>query len=544
VTETPEPSGRPEKEQKGGSGRAWPRRVLIGVTGFLIFCLVAAGAVIGYARYRYDQVHKVDIGPQSAGPSPTGTMNILLAGDNCRACLNGKQANAFGTGAEVAGGRSDVTMVLHLDLDSGKASLLSIPRDLFLPIPGTDSANRIDAALNNGPKALVQQIEDDLGIPIDHYVSVNFDTFQTIINDLGGIDMYFPTQLKDAYSALNITQTGCVHLDGFQALAVVRARHLYYYQNGRWEYDGFGDLSRIKRDHVFLQVMASEVEHQLTNPLKLNSIVGDLAPQLEVDSGMSLGTMVSLVRQFRNINPANVPTYTLPIVVDDNTYYYRGVDYGQVVFPAYPADAQVIAQFLGKAPSTPRSPSNVTVQVVNGSGLFNQATKTASALADLGYQVVGTGDTTHVGNPAESIVYYSPGHQNDAFSMAAQLAGLVTVAPLPGSTTPLSNSGSSGSASTTTTAASRHFDPGLDSGATLTIVTGSSLVVSPPPAPPTTTSSTAPTTTIRSGSTTRPTPTTASTTTTTTIPLGPGLGPPTAAQEQTPNFDPVACPGK
>jgi LCP family protein required for cell wall assembly len=490
---------------------------MIALVGVLIVGLLAAGGVLAYARYRYDQIHKVDIG--STTFSPTGTMNILLAGDNCRACLNGQQANAFGTGAEVGGGRSDVTMVLHLDLSTGKAALLSIPRDLFLPIPGTDRANRIDAALNSGPKALVAQIEDDLGIPIDHYVSVNFDTFQSIVNDLGGIDMYFTDPVKDAQSALNVAATGCVHLNGFQALAVVRSRHLYYYQGGYWHYDGFGDLSRIKRDHVFLQVMATAVEGQLTNPFKINSIVGTLAPQLEVDSGLSLSTMISLVREFRHLDPAGVPTYTLPVVVDPNPYYYRGANYGDVVFPDYPADAQTIASFLG-APAPAASPAGVTVEVLNGTGAYNQAARTGTALAALGYSVTGASDTTHVGTPAETTVYYAPGHRADAFGLAGRLSGLVAVGSLPagtpGSTAP-------------TAQVSPVTDPGLGSGADLTVVTGTGFAVNPPP-PPSSTSSAGP-------AAAKAVPTT-----TTTVPLGSGLGAPTPAQEPTPSFDPTACP--
>ena len=487
--------------------------VLVGV---LIVGLLAAGGVLAYARYRFDQIHKVDIG--STTFSPTGTMNILLAGDNCRACLNGKQSNAFGTGAEVGGGRSDVTMMLHLDLSTGKAALLSIPRDLFLPIPGSDSANRIDAALNGGPRALVAQIEDDLGIPVDHYVAVNFDTFQAIVDDLGGIDMYFPYPVKDSQSALNVTSTGCVHLNGFQALAVVRSRHLYYYQGGYWHYDGFGDLSRIKRDHAFLQVMAAAVEGQLTNPFKINSIMGTLAPQLEVDSGLSLSTMISLVREFRHLDPTGVPTYTLPIVVDPNSYYYRGANYGDVVFPDYPADAQTIAAFLGTPVPAP-SPAGVTVAVLNGTGAYNQAARTGTALAALGYSVVGAADTTHVGTPAETTVYYAPGHHADAIGLAARLSGLVAVGALPtgtpGSTVP-------------TGAASSVTGPGLASGAEVTVVTGSGFVVGPPA------SAVAPTTGPNSAK--------AGTATTTTVSLGAGLGAPTPAQAPAPSFDPTACP--
>ncbi|HET9732235.1 MAG TPA: LCP family protein [Acidimicrobiales bacterium] len=507
---------RPAEEDGSRRRPRRARRVLIAVVGTLIVALLGAGGVLGYARYRYDQIHKVDIG--STAFSPTGTMNILLAGDNCRACLNGKQSNAFGTGAEVGGGRSDVTMVLHLDLSTGKAALLSIPRDLFLPLPGTDRANRIDAALNSGPKALVAQIEDDLGIPIDHYLAVNFDTFQSIVDDLGGIDMYFADPVKDAQSALNVATTGCVHLNGFQALAVVRSRHLYYYQGGYWHYDGFGDLSRIKRDHVFLQVMATAVEGQLTNPFKINSIMGTLAPQLEVDSGLSLPTMISLVRQFRHLDPAGVPTYTLPIVVDPNPYYYRGANYGDVVFPDYPADAQTVAAFLGTPVPAP-SPAGVTVSVLNGTGAYNQAARTATALAALGYSVSGAADTTHVGTPAETTVYYAPGHRADAIGLAARLSGLVAVGSLPTGTT----------ASTAPTAAgSSVTDPALASGAELTVVTGTGFVVSPPPSATTTT-------TGRSAAKAVPA-------TTTTVALGAGLGAPTPAQEPAPSFDPTACP--
>ncbi|HZU73659.1 MAG TPA: LCP family protein [Acidimicrobiales bacterium] len=520
--------------------RYWMRRLWVGTALVLVLALIGTGGLYGYARYRYGQIHKVDIRHRPILTSATGTMNILLAGDNCRACLNGRQAAAFGTGSEVGGGRSDVTMVLHLDLRSGKASLLSIPRDLFLPVPGTTTANRIDAALNHGPEALVEQIEDDLGIPIDHYVSVNFDTFQSIVDDLGGIDMYFPTPVKDAYSGLKVTATGCQHLDGFQALAVVRARHLYYFQNGSWHYDGFGDLSRIKRDHVFLQVMAAYVQHHLTNPLAVNQIVGTVAPQLEVDSGLALGTMVSLARQFRSLNAAGVPTYTLPVVVDPGTYYYRGANYGDVVFPDYPDDSTTIAQFLGQPAPAPAAPG-LAVSVLNGTGARNQAATTASSLSGLGYDIAATGDTAPVGSPAETTVYYSAGHRDDALALASHLTGLVAVGPLPSAVGPPSSpaavaSVATASASGPAVSASGPTDPvtAAASGAALVVVTGTSFAVSPPPIPtnPTGTATPAPANPASAPAQT----------TTTTSPVPSGLGAPTPAQASLPDFDPTACP--
>ena len=104
---------------------------------------------------------------------------------------------------------SDVVMILHLDPNKKTASILSIPRDLFVPNARATGANKIDAALVEGPEQLVSAIEEDFGIPIHHYVELNFDSFQGVVNALGGIKMYFPEPVFDAYSGLNVPTAGC-----------------------------------------------------------------------------------------------------------------------------------------------------------------------------------------------------------------------------------------------------------------------------------------------------------------------------------------------
>ncbi|MCL4422577.1 MAG: LCP family protein [Actinobacteria bacterium] len=326
-------------------------------------------------------------------------------------------------------------MLLHLDPANKTAFILSIPRDLFLPIPGTYNANRVDSALNAGPQRLVQTIEDDLGIPINHYVELNFDTFQNVVNALGGLDMYFPDPVKDAYSGLNITTPGCQHLNGTQALAVVRARHMYYYQNGQWNYDPTGDLGRIKRDHEFLRILASQVRQRgLSNPLTANAIVGSVLPDLKVDSGFSLSDMVHLVLTFHSVNPASIPTDTLSVVIDPNSYYYKGANYGDVVFPAQPFDQQTIDQFLGLSapPGSGISPSSVSVQVLNGTGTPGQAAQTASQLQALGFNVSGTGNSTPVGPVFnETTIYYPKGEIAQAELLESKLGGQVIIGEAP-----------------------------------------------------------------------------------------------------------------
>lgn len=474
------------------------RRVLVGANIFVALCLIAGAAGYAYVTYRNDQVRRIGVAGLS-GEKGDQPINILLVGDNCRNCLNGSQANAFGTGSQVGGGRSDVTMVLHLDPKTHAARLLSIPRDLFLPIPGSAKANRIDANLNQGPQALVSAVQADLGIPITHFVELNFDSFQGVVNALGGIEMYFPVPLRDAYSALNITHSGCQSLNGFQALAVVRARHLYYEQNGKWLYDPSGDLGRIARDHEFLRILAAGVLNKgISNPLTANSIISTIAPQLQVDSGFSLSKMLTFVRQFRHVDPNAVPTYTLPVVVDPNSYYYRGADYGDVIFPTQPQDQQVIAKFLGSSGATANvAPSGISVQVVNGTGLPQQAELVSQGLGTLGFHATVAGNVSPVGSPAETTVYYPPNQLDSALRVQQDLIGLVTVGPNP-------PSGASGSA--------------IFSPSAVTVVTGTGLGVA---------------TAAPSGSS----PTTAP-------PVSANQGPPTPSQSPLASYDPTACPAR
>ncbi|MCL4422408.1 MAG: LCP family protein [Actinobacteria bacterium] len=424
-------------------------RFIVGMTILVAICLLATGGTYAYVLYRYHQIAKVPVAGLRQGRTSAQTTNILLVGDNSRCALQkyskfyAKQKAHFGSCSNVGGGRSDVTMVLHLDPATHSAYLLSIPRDLWLPIPGGHGLElRVDDTLNSaedsylhmdfGPSLLVKTIEDDLGIPIDHYVELNFYTFEQVVNTLGGVKMYFPTQLKDYYSGLRITHSGCQHLNGTQALALVRARHLYYLDNGQWRYDGTGDLGRIKRSHIFLRVLATEVEHRaLSNPLTANSLLGSILPYLKVDSGFTLADMVKMALAFRHVSPNSVPVATLPVIVWGQPYHdlsnpsnYQAP--GEVVFPFQPQDQSVIAQFLGKSQDPPWqgiSPSSVSVTVLNGSGHSGQASSTAAKLSALGYNATDAGSATPGGNPAETVVRYAPGDISAGEKVLSDIAG-------------------------------------------------------------------------------------------------------------------------
>ncbi len=413
----------------------WARRLSLGVLVLVLFVGGLTGAAFAYVAYRNHQIHRVRVGSLqvSAGPN-VGTQTFLMIGSTSRCVLNGKQANAFGSCAQgITGVNSDVVMLLRADQANHTVRILSIPRDLVLQNVRPGQFHKIDAALADGPTQLVKVIEQDFGIPINHFVELNFDSFQGIVNSIGGIRMYFPTPEKDLYSSLNIKTKGCHLLNGFEALAVVRARHLEYGSHLQY-YDGSGDLGRIIRDHEFLRVLAGQVaSHGLGNPISDNSLIGSIAPQLTVDSGLSVTDMINLVLTFHGISPSAVPQWTLPNIEDHADYMYQGYDYGSVVFPAYPQDQRVIDQFLGLStpPSSSLPASSVTLSVVDGTANPAGTARASSKLSALGFHVISGGSATPVGPVSEAIVYYKAGHLAQAQRVADSLTGIVSLAEGP-----------------------------------------------------------------------------------------------------------------
>ena len=499
--------------RKKSRQRTTRRLLRVGVVVVAVL-VVLAGAAVGYGEYRNHQIHRIKVGDLVAQP-PSGVENVVLVGSTSRCALK-QQNKAFGLCSEgVTGVNSDVVMILHLDPNNKTAAILSIPRDLFVPNARASGANKIDAALVEGPQQLVSAIEEDFGIPIHHYVELNFDSFQGVVNALGGIKMYFPEPVFDAYSGLNVATAGCHALNGFQALEVVRARHLQYKSpttttndHADWPQDPESDLSRIRRDHEFLRVLSSAVAARgLSNPVTDNDLLGAVAPQLQVDSSFSLSAMFGLVTTFHGINTAKTPQLTLPVVVLSSLdYYFQGYDYGNVELTSQPNDMHAVSSFLGIGPDDDTMtgkplppPKSVTVSVLNGTGQSGQAGQTASALQALGFDTVGEGDTTASGSLSETYVYYSsPSHLADAEQVLHSLTGPATL----------------GRAPTT-------------DGADVTVVTGSDLSINAPSKSTSTSSGTTPS----SSSTTTAAPSSSSA----------PLQPPTAPTQALAPFDPRSC---
>ncbi len=524
--------------------KKWKKRSIFSAISVVVLIIVLIGGAFGYALYRYHQIHRVNV-VGLKGASSDKPQNILMVGNNSRCALNGQQSGSFGSCSQVGGARSDVIMILHLNPANNTVSLLSIPRDLLAPIPGLANPLKIDSSLNYGPGRLVKTIESDFGITINHYVELNFDSFQGVVNALGGINLYFPEPVYDSYSGLNpnhLLETGCLHLDGFQALAEVRSRHMWYYQNGRWHYDGEGDLSRIRRDHEFLKVLASQLQQRgLGNPLTVKSLLGAVVPQLTVDSGFGLSTMVGLVSRYHTVNPNTMFQATLPVFINPVGYYYKGIPYADVVFPSEPFDQNAIDGWLGLSspPSANLSPIGITVEVVNASGQYGYGTSAIQQLSSAGFSVTNGGTATPVGSPAETtVVYNGPSALADAQRVADNLSGAVMLqnGPTPNGVDVVINLSANAVVNT--------FTSGGPQSAGFTPAT-SATSVSPTSNGNQSTSSTrgipgrqGVTSTLAPPRSTQATSTTLPQTTTTTSPIGPA----TNSQNPLMPWDPRACP--
>ena len=288
------------------------RRLLIAATLVILVGNLVVGSAYTYFQWRLDQIARVPV----AGlvpDEPGQVMNVLLVGSDSREGLDGNAAEQAGQG-EVTGERSDTIILLHVDPRRQRAGILSIPRDLYVPIAGTDKSDRVNTAFAlGGPERLLATVQEGLGIQINHFAEVDFVGFREIVEALGGVGVFVPNPARDTFSGLDLPRTGCVELNGEQALAWVRSRHYEYLTGGRWVEDPRGDLGRIGRQQDFLRrVMKKATRTGITNPLRLNRLIGIGVRNLTVDAAMSTSDIGSLARRFRTVDPDTVDTLVLP----------------------------------------------------------------------------------------------------------------------------------------------------------------------------------------------------------------------------------------
>lgn len=304
----------------------------------------------------------------------TGDLTFLVVGSDSREGLT--DLENFGN---AGGQRGDVIMLVKFNR-GGAAQMLSIPRDLWVDIPGKGK-DRINAAYAfGGPSLMVQTIKQNLGVEINHYVEIDFVGFIAMVDELGGIEIFFPNPARDLSSGLDV-EAGVQLLDGDMALAYARSRKYQELQNGQWVSVDADDIGRTRRQQEVVRAILG----QLKSPSSLTeagSIASSLARHTTVDSRLASSSVAQLAWDFKSIIGGNIDGATLPV--------RSGTEGGaSVVYASEPEASAMIANFEA---GRPLATQPTRVQVLNGNGVAGAAGNMAQELEAQGFIVVAVGD--------------------------------------------------------------------------------------------------------------------------------------------------------
>jgi LCP family protein required for cell wall assembly len=259
---------------------------------------------------------KVGPGPivKVAGVEPfggPGTKNYLMIGVDDRGVVADAQKEGFGVG-QVGGSRTDTILILRIDAANHKAWILSIPRDLWVPLATSGRPSRINAAYVKGATELMNTIQQRLSIPIDHIVQVDFAGFQKVVSTVGGVEVCFDKPTRDLVSSLSRREPGCQMLDGNGATAYVRSRHYQQYIDGVWREDPRSDLGRIIRQQKFIRSVMKRALDQSSNPLAMNAMLDNLKSAVAIDTSFTFPETAAMANDLRSFDPDSLEAFTLP----------------------------------------------------------------------------------------------------------------------------------------------------------------------------------------------------------------------------------------
>jgi LCP family protein required for cell wall assembly len=317
-----------------GQRLRWRRRAAAITTGLAVTVasLGTAGAL--YVDRRDAAIDRVVV---EAPTSVDGAVNILLVGTDSRPA-DGSLADATVTGA-----RSDTMVIVRLQAD-GSVGVLPIPRDLQDPATG----NRVNGAYDDGPQALIDTIVSVTGLPIDHYVELDFAGFVGLVDELGGVKLAVARSFVDPDSGLVLDPSPCATLDGETALALARARHV--------DGDDSGDFGRMARGQAALTALIAELADADGDPGTIDRLTRVLADHAAVDDGLTLGRMAELAHALAAAGPDRVAATTLPVVsfqTDEGAFLLALAPEAAPVLQAYGAPADFVV------PAPPSSGSGV-----------------------------------------------------------------------------------------------------------------------------------------------------------------------------------------
>jgi LCP family protein required for cell wall assembly len=311
------------------------RRLATGLAGALMVAGLAGGGGALYVQRRDAAIDRIDV---TTDPSVGSATNVLVVGTDDRPGLDGV--------------RADTIVLVRVRADGG-VDVLSVPRDLRLP-PASDAGSggsgdgprRLGSARDRGPQAMIDAVRGLTGVPVDHYVELDMPGFVDLVDDLGGLRLAVDAPLRDRSAGLDLAPDACATLDGEQALALVRSRHLEVGRDGgRFEIDPTSDLGRATRAQAVATAAVAALA-EADDPATLDRVSRTLAEHASLDEGLDLPRLAQLARAVAVAGPGALRTATLPVV-----------DAGDGATLELAPGAQLVLAAFGAEPDRPSSPA-------------------------------------------------------------------------------------------------------------------------------------------------------------------------------------------
>lgn len=402
------------------------RRVIAGV----VAAVLVVAAAVGVVWWRLEgNITRVDVSGDLSDERPSepeGPLNILLIGSDTR------EGQGTSDEASVTGARSDTTLIAHLSGDRQHVTVVSIPRDSMVPVPPDCDATvptdqwpvqQFNTAYSlGGPACLINTIEADTGIFVNHFAVVDFTGFKGMVDALGGVPVCTNVAIDDPKAHLTLA-AGRHVLDGEQALGYVRVRYT--------EGDG-SDLGRIGRQQAFLSSIVQEATRTslLLRPDRLLSFLDAATKSLTTDEGLGIGEMRDIASSVKDTGIENIAFVTVPTEAypqDPNRVQWT--EAADTLWRALASDEPLTepAPSAGPSPSaTPltASPADIAVVVVNATGAEGLAAQVAEALQVQGFDPVTTESAPDRTDGV--VVTHGPGQAEAARTVAAAFPGSTT----------------------------------------------------------------------------------------------------------------------
>lgn len=380
-------------------GRRGLKVGLVALLALAILFVATAGAVWLHVQSKFRQTHDPSL---LVDPLPPGEpMNVLVLGSDRRDVIEGAER----TQRQFRGGsgqRADTIILVHLSGDRKRAVLMHFPRDLRVRIPGRSGHDKINAAYAyGGPNLVMRTLRSFSGLGIHHYVEINFASFRSIVNSVGGVDICVDRSYNDPKSGLRIPRPDCYHFDGDMALAFARARVV----------DPDGDFGRIRRQQRLIRSLMNRVTSLgfLANIPGVIRLADSVSKGVVTDKNLSLGLVRQIASRVAGFNQRSVDFRVVPSYSDT----IGGVSYviarpveARALFQALDRDERTLPPY-GKTPLSIPEPADVTVTVLNGTEVKGLGRQVAQDLEEAGFDVrrVATAE-----DPVErTTILYRPG---------------------------------------------------------------------------------------------------------------------------------------